>query len=121
MYMLQEERTKALADVASATAVVKQLESELAKYKESDPEVLEQQKREAASALEAANRWTGGCEKWWFCSVTDRCSCRSAVPCCGCISRVTLKFWNNRNEKQRQLWRQLIDGQVGVKSGGFVV
>ena len=53
--------------------------------------------------------------------MTDRCSCRSAVPCCGCISRVTLKFWNNRNEKQHQLWRQLVDGQVGVKSGGFVV
>ena len=48
-----------LSELSAAHSTVQQLEVELEKYRESDPEVLEQQKREAGSALEAANRWTG--------------------------------------------------------------
>ena len=36
---------------------------ELERYKECDPEVMEQMKVEAVVAKEAANRWTG----IWFC------------------------------------------------------
>jgi hypothetical protein len=38
---------------------MKRLQSELEKYKECDPEVMEQMKKEAIIAREAANRWTG--------------------------------------------------------------
>ena len=55
----QDERAAVLSELSAAHSTVQQLEVELEKYRESDPEVLEQQKREAGSALEAANRWTG--------------------------------------------------------------
>ena len=55
----QEERSAVMSELSSAHSTVQQLEAELEKYRESDPEVLEQHKREAGTALEAANRWTG--------------------------------------------------------------
>ena len=55
----QDEREAVLSELSAARSTVQQLQVELEKYRESDPEVLEQQKREAGSALEAANRWTG--------------------------------------------------------------
>ncbi|XP_076434770.1 meiotic nuclear division protein 1 homolog isoform X2 [Babylonia areolata] len=53
-----EERSAVLSDLSEAHNTVHKLEAELIKYRESDPEVLEQQKKETATALEAANRWT---------------------------------------------------------------
>ncbi|KAL8624693.1 hypothetical protein ACOMHN_038239 [Nucella lapillus] len=53
-----EERSSVQSDLSEARDTLKQLEGELAKYCESDPEVLEQQKKETTTALEAANRWT---------------------------------------------------------------
>ena len=40
-----------------------ELTNELEKYRECDPEVMEEMKRETLTAKEAANRWTGG----WLC------------------------------------------------------
>ena len=38
---------------------VKNLEAEIEKYKDCDPEVMKQMQKESKTALEAANRWTG--------------------------------------------------------------
>nr|KAG5698417.1 hypothetical protein BaRGS_006612 [Batillaria attramentaria] len=53
-----DERSTVMSDLQNQRNRKQQLEAELAKYRESDPEVLEKQKRETDMALEAANRWT---------------------------------------------------------------
>ncbi|KAK7087527.1 meiotic nuclear division protein 1 homolog [Littorina saxatilis] len=53
-----DERKEVLSELSLARSTLQQLEADLEKYRESDPEVLEQSKRETSSALEAANRWT---------------------------------------------------------------
>ena len=59
MLMFQESRTEVLSQLAKKEAEKKALECELEKYKECDPDVMEQMKTELVIAKDAANRWTG--------------------------------------------------------------
>ena len=52
-------RSEILADLANKTAERQELVTQLEKYRECDPEVLEQVKQKTKVAMEAANRWTG--------------------------------------------------------------
>ena len=45
--------------MSTGQAEKKELETELERYKECDPEVIEEMKKETKMAKEAANRWTG--------------------------------------------------------------
>ena len=56
---LQDSRQAILDELSKKEKELDSLNSELAKYKECDPEVLEAMRREAVVAKEAANRWTG--------------------------------------------------------------
>ncbi|KAK2161806.1 hypothetical protein LSH36_109g02032 [Paralvinella palmiformis] len=58
MLMFQESRTEVLSQLAKKEAEKKALECELEKYKECDPDVMEQMKTELVIAKDAANRWT---------------------------------------------------------------
>ena len=46
-------------DLAKKEAELHVLKTELEKYRECDPEVMEKMKEETQTAKEAANRWTG--------------------------------------------------------------
>ena len=61
--LLQDERDKLLKELSNAKAESERIEAELEKYRECDPEVMEQMKQDAITAKDAANRWTGG---WGF-------------------------------------------------------
>lgn len=58
-YVLQENRSDVLARLSEVKSETSKLESELEKYRECDPEVIEAVKQETKVAKEAANRWTG--------------------------------------------------------------
>lgn len=53
-----EERQTALAELNDLKSKKSALESEIQKYKNNDPEVLDKMKDEIAAAVESANRWT---------------------------------------------------------------
>ncbi|XP_047108637.1 meiotic nuclear division protein 1 homolog [Schistocerca piceifrons] len=53
-----DERTTILENIASLKTEEARLKDEIQKYKDSDPEVLEQMKQQIQVAKEAANRWT---------------------------------------------------------------
>jgi len=53
-----EERQTALAELNDLKSKKSALESEIQKYKDNDPEVLDKMKDEIAAAVESANRWT---------------------------------------------------------------
>lgn len=53
-----ENRTQLLKDLGLKLLEKKRLLTELDSYKECDPEVMEQMKKESLIAVEAANRWT---------------------------------------------------------------
>ena len=55
----KENRTAILAQLSAAQAEKRELEAELARYRECDPEVIDEMKKEIKVAKEAANRWTG--------------------------------------------------------------
>ena len=57
--LLQDERDKLLKELSNAKAESDRIEAELEKYRECDPEVMEQMKQDAITAKDAANRWTG--------------------------------------------------------------
>lgn len=57
--IFQENRTQLLKDLGLKLLEKKRLLAELESYKECDPEVMEEMKRESVIAIEAANRWTG--------------------------------------------------------------
>ncbi len=48
-----------LSDLSSVKSEVAGLRTELERYRECDPEVMQQMKEETVVAKEAANRWTG--------------------------------------------------------------
>ncbi|XP_035220522.1 meiotic nuclear division protein 1 homolog [Stegodyphus dumicola] len=52
------ERTKVLKDLAESTELVKRLKAEIENYKDCDPDVLKEVKKQIDIAKEAANRWT---------------------------------------------------------------
>lgn len=54
-----KERTELLSKLEAKKKVVKNLHTELDKYKACDPERMKQLKTESAVAREATNRWTG--------------------------------------------------------------
>ena len=49
---------QALAELNDLKSKKSALESEIQKYKDNDPEVLDKMKDEIAAAVESANRWT---------------------------------------------------------------
>ncbi|KFM62734.1 Meiotic nuclear division protein 1-like protein, partial [Stegodyphus mimosarum] len=53
-----EERTKVLKDLAESTELVKRLKIQIEKYKDCDPDVLKEVRKQIDIAKEAANRWT---------------------------------------------------------------
>lgn len=53
-----DERNTVLEDISSLKAEATRLTDEIQKYKDSDPEVLEQMKQQIQVAKDAANRWT---------------------------------------------------------------
>jgi hypothetical protein len=57
--LLQAERVEVLEQLSTKQQEMKELNDELQKFQDCDPEVLEAKKQEAAVAKEAANRWTG--------------------------------------------------------------
>lgn len=59
VFLVQEKRDELLKELSIKQEEKKTLQTELEKYKECDPEVMEQMKKEAIIAREAANRWTG--------------------------------------------------------------
>ncbi|XP_041349028.1 meiotic nuclear division protein 1 homolog [Gigantopelta aegis] len=63
-----QNRTDILAELASKKDERQKLASQLEKYRECDPEVLEKIKKETTTAMEAANRWTDNifCIKSWI-------------------------------------------------------
>lgn len=55
----QDDRREVLAELNKKREELHQLEAELEKYRECDPEVVAQMREESKVAKEAANRWTG--------------------------------------------------------------
>ena len=53
-----EDRSQLLQGLADSQRRRAELDGEIAKYKDCDPETLEAMRRESATATEAANRWT---------------------------------------------------------------
>ena len=53
-----EERSQLLQQLADSERRRAELDAEVAKYRDCDPEALEALRRESATATEAANRWT---------------------------------------------------------------
>lgn len=53
-----EERKEILKELAENKVILKDLKSQIEKYKDCDPEVLEQVKKQIVAFKEAANRWT---------------------------------------------------------------
>ena len=68
----QEHRVSLLKQLDERKREKEELTKELEKYRECDPVVLEQVKKESVVAVEAANRWTG-----------DGYSGGSDYSCCG--------------------------------------
>jgi len=60
---LQDKREAILKELNEKQLEKKKLVCELEKYKECDPEIVEQMKKEAIIAREAVNRWTGNVSK----------------------------------------------------------
>lgn len=56
---LQVERGEVLAQLSESLQKMKELEEEVTRYRDCDPEVMQQMKEESGTALDAANRWTG--------------------------------------------------------------
>lgn len=55
----QDNRESILLQLAQKEEELAQLNSELQKYRECDPEVMQEMKEETVVAKDAANRWTG--------------------------------------------------------------
>ncbi len=55
----QDSRTDILQRLAEKETLNAELQRDLEKYRECDPEVLEEVKAQTVVAKEAANRWTG--------------------------------------------------------------
>ena len=55
----QDDRTELLERLAQQEQENSKLKAELEKYRECDPQVLEEVKQQTMVAREAANRWTG--------------------------------------------------------------
>lgn len=49
-----------LEELAVAEKLCEETTRELEQYKEKDPEIINQRKRQGEEALKHANRWTGG-------------------------------------------------------------
>ena len=56
--MNQDERDAILKELAQKETSYTELEKELERYRECDPEVLENMKKETLMAKDGANRWT---------------------------------------------------------------
>ena len=57
--LLQDDRCKLLKHLGEKRQELQQLQTELERYRECDPEVLKQMAVEGDIAKEATNRWTG--------------------------------------------------------------
>lgn len=58
-HISQDNRSSILSRLSEVQTQKSQLEAELERYRECDPEVIEEVRQETVVAKEAANRWTG--------------------------------------------------------------
>ena len=57
-FHFKDERTQVLSELHETETLHSNLKSDLARYRECDPEVLEEVKQQTTVAREAVNRWT---------------------------------------------------------------